>query len=274
LQADHSELEYGSTYLRAFVIELSLDSDSMAREEDDNSERLQNELALLKSMYPDSVVFRPDTSELAFQPAGSKGTLILRLPSTYPESQKPLVMLAVDANKKDVRKHVSNGVQGMSEGDEILDEIVQIFLDCLQAQRESVDVTDGTMDENTFTSTFNHSSKTVIIWLHHLLNTNKRKLALNPPSSTLGKIKGVTKPGYPGVLLFTGPADAVNEHVKILKGENWQAFQVRYESEQAWRVADNGKEVDGVVEVETMAGIVKIIEEGKRELFLKSIGVK
>jgi hypothetical protein len=219
-------------------------------------------------------VFRLDTSELAFKLAGSKGTLMLRLPSTYPESGKPLVVLAVDANKKDVRKHLSDGVQGMSEGDEILDEIVQIFLDCLQAQRKSVDVTDGIMDDDTSTSTFNHSSKTVIIWLHHLLNTNKRKLALNPPSSTLGKVKGVTKPGYPGVLLFTGPADAVNEHVKSLKGENWQAFQVRCESDEAWTIGDDGKEVDGVVEVETMAEVVKMIEEGKRELFLKSIGVK
>jgi hypothetical protein len=240
-------------------------------EEDDNSERLRNELSLLESMYPDCLVFRADISEITFKHADSKAVLVLRLPSTYPGSGKPLVVSAIDANKKDVRRQVSDGVQGMSEGEEVLDEIVQIFLDMLQ--RESSDVTNGTMDEETSTAV-EGESKTVIVWLHHLLNTNKRKLALNPPSFSSGKVKGVTKPGYPGVLLFTGPADAVDEHVKTLKGENWQAFQVRYEAGETWMIGDDHKEADGVVEVETMAEVVKLIEEGKREVFLKSIGVK
>ncbi|KIW19894.1 hypothetical protein PV08_00469 [Exophiala spinifera] len=102
-------------------------------------------------------------------------------------------------------------------------------------------------------------SKTVIIWLHHLLATSKRKLAVSqphvnsnsnsnsttktakakakptsasPPSVSASTISGMTKPGYPGILLFSGPRDLVDAHVKELKDLNWQAFSKRYDSDE------------------------------------------
>ncbi|EXJ90514.1 hypothetical protein A1O1_03617 [Capronia coronata CBS 617.96] len=95
--------------------------------------------------------------------------------------------------------------------------------------------------------------KTVIIWLHHLLALSKRKLAVTPTTttttiSTTGttmssssssspsssnsiSISGLTKPGYPGIMVFSGPKDLVDAHVRELRGLNWQAFQVRYDSD-------------------------------------------
>ncbi|KAG9776345.1 hypothetical protein KCU88_g4896, partial [Aureobasidium melanogenum] len=88
-------------------------------------------------------------------------------------------------------------------------------------------------------------TKTVIIWLHHLLALSKRKLAVTPSttahthtttgtlssSSSASGISGLTKPGYPGIMIFSGPRDLVDAHVAQLKGLNWQAFQVRYDSD-------------------------------------------
>ncbi|KAH7039841.1 uncharacterized protein B0I36DRAFT_357227 [Microdochium trichocladiopsis] len=102
--------------------------------------------------------------------------------------------------------------------------------------------------------------KTVVIWLHHLLNTNKRKLALHPTlslsraqpshsklsinhnttttmpptsssSSSSSTITGLTKPGYPGILVYSGPSELVAAHVAELRAQRWQAFQVRYDSD-------------------------------------------
>lgn len=99
--------------------------------------------------------------------------------------------------------------------------------------------------------------KTVIIWLHHLLATSKRKLAVSPAGaatisssssatttalaptatptdrstststsqSTRPSISGLTKPGYPGILIYSGDSDVVDEHVRALKAQNWQAFR-------------------------------------------------
>ena len=73
-------------------------------------------------------------------------------------------------------------------------------------------------------------------------------------------------------MLFTGLKEAVDEHVAELKGLNWQAFSVRYEEDEDWVV---GGSRGGVIkEVENMAEVVQLIEEGKREVFLKAVGVK
>jgi hypothetical protein len=121
----------------------------------------------------------------------------------------------------------------------------------------------------------NNTSKTVIVWLHHLLNTNKRKLALSPPPSAT-PVSGCTKPGYPGILIYSGPASAVLEHINTLKAQNWQAFQVRYEEEELWTFSHG----HGVKEMESMSDIVKSVgiedHVGKKqkEEFLKAVGIK
>lgn len=91
-----------------------------------------------------------------------------------------------------------------------------------------------------------------------------------------------SRPGYPGVMIFSGPTSAVIGHVTTLKAENWQAFQIRYEEEELWDFAHG----TGVKEVETMADVVKSIEladgmstEGgkgakQKSEFLKAVGIK
>jgi len=69
-----------------------------------------------------------------------------------------------------------------------------------------------------------------------------------------------------------------------VKRLNWQAFQVRYEDEHEegmWRLLLEPEHADGkastskIVEVETMADVVRrIVDEDKKELFLKAVGVK
>jgi hypothetical protein len=105
------------------------------------------------------------------------------------------------------------------------------------------------------------------VWLHHLLNTNKRKQALSPPSP---EVSGATKPGYPGVLLYSGPAEAVSEHVNELRQLNWQAYSVRLKSDEAWTF----KHGTGVQEFETMKEVVADIEEDKKQLFMEAMRMK
>ncbi|KAI3326806.1 hypothetical protein HD806DRAFT_488260 [Xylariaceae sp. AK1471] len=116
------------------------------------------------------------------------------------------------------------------------------------------------------------TNRTVVIWLHHLLNTNKRKLALNP-SMTGSRISGVTKPGYPGLLIFSGEGSAVDSHVLELRNQRWQAFQIRYDTgdSEVWQF----KHGAGICEVESMSDVVQsIVDPQLREVFLGCIGVK
>ena len=101
----------------------------------------------------------------------------------------------------------------------LLDVVSQKFVELLESQQSESSVKEGHSRETESVG----SSKTVIIWLHHLLATSKRKLAIHP-SISADLISGITKPGYPGVMLFTGLQHAVDDHVAELKGLNWAGF--------------------------------------------------
>ena len=237
------------------------------------SERLSTELDLLSSMYPGAVQFDTQARELSFsRHAGSGDKLVLRLPERYPDFETAEVILARDGRGTDLRKAVQDIVTETSKCSsllpnepygECLDAIVGQFVELVEV---GVDVDDdrqvasGDAEDR-------ESVKTVVIWLHHLLATSKRKLAIHPTSGHKG-IAGVTKPGYPGVMIFSGPQAAVNEHVSDLKSLNWQAFSVRYEADEEWKLDK------GIKEVETMAEVVQCVEEGHREVFLKAVGMK
>jgi hypothetical protein len=150
------------------------------------------------------------------------------------------------------------------------------------------------------------AGKTVVIWLHHLLAASKRKLALSPPTSpqkpspspfsasgaaAVGgggvaprSVRGVTKPGYPGIMVFSGPKSLVEEHVATLRGLKWQAFSVRLEEDVAWGFVDDGETKGegegkgiggkGVREVQSLAEVVGAVEEQWREALLRAVGVK
>ena len=107
----------------------------------------------------------------------------------------------------------------------------------------------------------------LIVWLHHLLNTNKRKQALSP---SLPGVSGITKPGYPGVLIYSGSSEAVHEHVDALKQLNWQAFQVRYESDEAWTFTHG----EGIKEVEAMKDVVAEVGSSNKDHFMEAMRMK
>lgn len=173
-------------------------------------DRLGAETSLLEAMYSDAVLsYDRTTQELSFKPsAGSGSRLILRLPDGYPASKSPpQVVLASDANKQDRRAQMTGFLKDLtadsSDGEyeevgEILDQVIERFNEITEST---------TLDEHT-QPTGNNSistspSKTVIVWLHHLLATSKRKLALHPSNSPTGAVSGLTKPGYPGIVSFS-----------------------------------------------------------------------
>jgi hypothetical protein len=236
--------------------------------------RLELELELLDAMYPDQAIYTPKAREIKFTQDGA--VLQIRLPETYPDSGLPDVIAASSASKDDVRAATKSAIKelGLAEGEEALDAIIAAFQQTLEVIH-----TEQLHPPNTHSGTagVDATAKTVIIWLHHLLALTKRKLALSPTT-----LSGITKPGYPGIMIFSGPAPAVNEHVITLKAENWQAFQVRYEEETLWGFAHG----QGVKEVETMAEVVKSLQvddatkmeltqsEKQKQEFLNAVGIK
>ena len=225
---------------------------------DEEPSRLESEIELLTAIYPDQATYTPKSREVKF--VQDHASLQLRIPDTYPETGLPDVIAATDETKHDIRTETKNAIQALNlqDGEEVLDAMISVFQQIISNKLETSSIASakstksikGTKDEGTDTK------KTVIIWLHHLLNTNKRKLALSPSPP----VSGITKPGYPGVLIYAGPARAVSAHVNELKAQNWQAFQVRFEEEICWRFAHG----EGVREVESMADVVKLLEiDGK-----------
>ena len=238
--------------------------------------RLETELELLEAMYPDQTHYDPNSRELKFA-NDRHASFLLRLPETYPESGLPDIILATDATKNDLRAQtkIAVGELGLTEGEEALDAIIAAFQQLLESASSLSTPIEQNGSPTASASDASYTPKTVIVWLHHLLNTNKRKLALSPPPST-PPVSGLTKPGYPGVLVYSGPSSSVTEHVNLLKAQNWQAFQVRYEEDEVWQFAHG----TGVKEVESMSEIVKgvEVEDGlsskRKEEFLKAVGIK
>jgi hypothetical protein len=232
--------------------------------------RLETELELLDAMYPEQASYTPKARELKYKQDGA--LLQLRIPESYPESGLPDVIAASDASKTDLRASTKAAIKelGLADGEEALDAVIAAFQQVLETSNTTRPQPSPTSDHHNE----DNASKTVIIWLHHLLALTKRKLALSPTA-----LSGITKPGYPGVMIFSGPASAVTEHVNTLKAENWQAFQVRYEEDSLWSFS-HGKSIQ---EVETMAEVVKALslegiapEKGaaQKSEFLKAVGIK
>ena len=227
--------------------------------EDDNTTRVENEFALLEAMYPEEVVYIAKSKEVQYNHAGS--SLLLRLSDAYPEREQPQIISATNSSKMDLRDKLKGTVASLPTGEEALDSFVNAFRELLDAEEAEAALkghSNHRMSNGTANLHRDAKKQTTIIWLHHLLNTNKRKLALSPLNDD---ISGISKPGYPGVLIFSGSASAVQEHVNILKQQNWAAFQVRYEDATEWKF-EHGS---AVKEVESMAEIVKDVGDRKDE---------
>lgn len=263
----------------------------MSETADGLEERLRNELELLEAMYPGCIAFDNRGRELKYSPTSdgdgpTKGLLVLRLPDHYPAKGLPDLITAKDAKGLDARMQVSAAFSELAvvEGEEALDAFILAFQDFInESARHSPPqetVTTKSAEEG------KQPRKTVVIWLHHLLNTNKRKLALTPGLDA-GSVSGLTRPGYPGVMVFSGPKDAVDSHVAELRSQRWQAFQVRYDSEQDGGHGTEGGNYDGddlawgfehstgVREVESLGDMAQGISQAEhRVTFLRVMGLK
>ncbi|KAH7126613.1 hypothetical protein B0J11DRAFT_433357 [Dendryphion nanum] len=243
----------------------------------DDESRLAMELELLEAMYPDQTTYSARSRDFKYN--SHAALLHLRLPELYPEAGFPEVLAANDASKRDIRDKTKASVRALElgQGEESLDAIIACFQELVAAEEERNDLQNNPRIDDTSVahapqSPTSEPSKTVVVWLHHLLALSKRKLATSPPRH----VCGITKPGYPGVMVFAGPRSAVNDHVNTLKAENWQAFQVRYEGDELWEF---GHGAETVREVETMAEVVKMLEAGEHGArhkgeFLKAVGIK
>lgn len=228
----------------------------------DEDERLQAEIELLEAMYPDQVSYRARPREMKY--TSPQGSFTLRMPSGYLTDELPEV-LSASAAKEDARTQLQQRIQTLSPGEETLDSLIAMFVELTEQQASEAQET--IRSERSKTSEASPQARlTVIIWLHHLLNTNKRKLALSPAAG----VSGITKPGYPGVLIYSGPAKLVQDHVFELRQQNWQAFQVRLESDEEWRFSHG----DGVKEVEAMKDVVSAVGEKRKEEFMEAMRMK
>lgn len=236
---------------------------------DEARERRATEVELLQSMYPDEVSFAVDMSEMVYSSEG--GRLTLRLPFEYPITGYPDVIEARVKGRggQDLGTKMKEVIKQHVQGVEALDSAIAAFLDLLESAQEGR-LGEGETNQASSTnidSSSTVSKKTIVIWLHHLLNTAKRKQALATSDPLLS---GISKPGHPGVMIFSGPASNVDEHVNGLKSLNWQAFQVRLEEDEEWTF-EHGR---GVAEVETMKDIVREIGDNKKDVFMEAMRMK
>jgi len=234
--------------------------------------RQEAELGLLEAMYPDTLHWSKQRQELTYRPEEG-GVLTLRLPNDYPGTSSPELVSATSEDKTDLRNLARSYISALelSPNEESLDAIIQGFDELVKQRPEADQASEHRLNQPHALSAPRSTFTTVIIWLHHLINTNKRKLALNP-SVNPGAVTGITKPGYPGVLVYSGTADAIEAHVAELRNQRWQAFHVRYHepAASAWKFA-----AAGIVEVESMSEVTKnIVDEDDKQTFLRAIGVK
>ncbi|QIW98908.1 hypothetical protein AMS68_004426 [Peltaster fructicola] len=227
----------------------------------EQDERLKVELSMLEAMYPENMRWLESRREVVFTDQELSASLSLRIPEDYLVSALPEILTAT-VKKHDLRNEMQAKVKQCDVGIEILDLLLDAFKD--MASMVHAESTTDAMPCAVQAEV--GAMSTVVVWLHHLLNTNKRKQALSPP---IAGVSGVTKPGYPGVLVYSGPAHAVAEHVAELKSLNWQAFQIRLETEEEWSFQHGA----GVVEVGSMAELVAEIGTNRKQDFLQAVHI-
>lgn len=232
----------------------------------DQDGRIQSEISLLEAMYPEQVSF--DTAAREVKYSTKDYSFSLRLPSGYLVDELPEIISA-NIRRIDARQQLKDTITACNPGEEVLDSIISKFIESAELQLMKEEMSrDESSNQGNLRSASGNEKATVIVWLHHLLNTNKRKQALSPASE---EVSGITKPGYPGVLLYSGPATGVYKQVGELRQLNWQAFSVRLESDDAWTF-QHGL---GVKEFETMKEVVADIEtDENKEQFMEAMRMK
>jgi len=127
--------------------------------------------------------------------------------------------------------------------EERLLEIVDAFINFIPSQSSPIPAAETS--EIPQSSAFSPNC-IVLIWFHHLLSTTKWKAILG-----LQSLRGIAKPGNPGILVLLGPKNTLEDAITELKAMRWQTMQVRGEIE------DHAKQLnDGIHEVETVAEVL------------------
>jgi hypothetical protein len=181
-----------------------------------------------------------------------KITLHFTLPKTYPSQSNPIVTFsALNLSKTDhhalqtILRDLLSSLSSSTE--ERLLEIIESFTSSIPSASASTSTAESTILPQ---SVSHVPDFVVLIWFHHLLSTTKRKAILS-----LHSLRGISKPGYPGILVLQGPKNILDDAIVELKGMNWQAMQVRGEIESHEKFLDKG-----IHEVETVAEIVAKME--------------
>lgn len=108
--------------------------------------------------------------------------------------------------------------------------------------------------------------KRILIWTHHLLALSKRKDIIQWSSEL--HLNGISKPGYPGIIIVEGDGLEVDEFITRIKGLNWQAITVRHEE------TDTLRRLDGFHEVSDMSDVSKRMEgAGLRDMFMTAMKI-
>ena len=187
------------------------------------------------------------------------------LPPSYPTKANPIVTFSSKNLSKSEDQSLQIKLNELlsslsSSTEERLHEIFDYFVTWIPV--ESVTVLPSTSSEQV------SDDKTVItlIWFHHLLSTTKRKAILS-----IQNLKGISKPGYPGILVLQGAKSALAEAITELKQMRWQAIQIRAELE----TSPEQQISEGIHEVETVAEVVERIDKlGLGEWCLSALRMK
>jgi hypothetical protein len=235
--------------------------------ETDNIARQNAELDLIEAIYP-SEFFRisTDVAKVVSPPSKPladgkqspsfglrlehKVTLQFTLPAEYPCRANPIVTFNAPHLSKNEHHSLQTALNARlaelaSSSEERILDIVEFFTTSIP-EPSSPTPTDPPSSKSESPS----SSTIVLIWFHHLLSTTKRKDILALPS-----LRGISKPGYPGILVLQGPKGDVDDAIAELKGMRWQAMQVRAELEGHDKVLE-----EGVHEVESVAEVVDLMD--------------
>ena len=149
---------------------------------------------------------------------------------------------------------------------------------CLNASQTDIESSSDAIEH----SKESPALKVTLLWTHHLLSTAKRKFIVSRSAELC--LCGLSKPGYPGVILVEGPLDSVDMFVRELKGLRWQAIAVRAEMTYDQGEGSKLREVEhkaggalekGITEVETMGQITsRLHNTGLESWFLDGFGVR
>jgi hypothetical protein len=194
------------------------------------------------------------------------------LPGNYPSSRNPVVGVSAPSLSK--TQHQSLQTRLNSILDDLSSSSEERLLEIIESFREQIQTTSTSSTTETagpepspasISSVPQGPTVVVLIWFHHLLSTTKRKAI-----KSLDSLRGISKPGYPGILVLQGPKTAIDEAITELKSMRWQAIQVRGEIECEKPLIQHG-----IHEVEKVAEVVgKLDEIGLGDWCLSALKMK